>query len=227
MSIAASALAHPDSQVTLLYGNRRSTTVMFADELADLKDAYGTRLQLIYVFSREPRSSDLFNGRLDGERIQTLLQRFVPVASVDHFWLCGPFGMVTHAQEVLYRLGVDACRIHQELFFVEDAAPAPVEHRETTSTGPVSDVTIVLDGAASTLALPRDISILDAAQPTRTDLPFACKGGVCGTCRAKVTNGEVDMRRNYALEPAEVDAGFVLTCQSYPTTDALTIDFDV
>ncbi|OFB35844.1 phenylacetic acid degradation protein [Mycolicibacterium sp. (ex Dasyatis americana)] len=226
LSIAASVLAQPDAKVTLLYGNRRASTVMFADELADLKDAYGARLQIVHVLSREPRSSDLFSGRLDRDRIATLLQRLTPVRAVDHFWLCGPFGMVTDAQAALADLGVDVERVHQELFFVEDAAPAPARHEEAATSGPVSEVTIVLDGSTSTLALPRDESILDAAQRFRDDLPFACKGGVCGTCRAKVIGGEVDLRRNYALEPAEVQAGFVLTCQSYPTSDSLTVDFD-
>jgi ring-1,2-phenylacetyl-CoA epoxidase subunit PaaE len=226
LSIAASVLVNPDSRVTLLYGNRRTSTVMFVDELADLKDAYGGRLQLIHVLSREPRGADLFCGRLDCDRIRKLLQLLVPVNTVDHFWLCGPFGMVTDAQRALSDLGVDPDRIHQELFFVEDVAPPPVRHTELADSGPISDVTIVLDGATSTLALPRDASILDAAQRSRDDLPFACKGGVCGTCRAKVTEGAVEMRRNYALEPSEVEAGFVLTCQSYATTDALTVDFD-
>jgi ring-1,2-phenylacetyl-CoA epoxidase subunit PaaE len=226
LSIAASVLAHPDSRVTLLYGNRRANTVMFADELADLKDAYGTRMQLIHVLSREPRTADIFSGRLDEDRIRAILERLVPVATVDHFWLCGPFGMVTDAQDALGDLGVKPDQIHQELFFVEDTAPPPVEHAEDAAAGPVSDVTIILDGASSTLALPRVSSILDAAQRSRDDLPFACKGGVCGTCRAKVTDGAVDMRRNYALERGEVGAGFVLTCQSYPTTDMLTVDFD-
>jgi ring-1,2-phenylacetyl-CoA epoxidase subunit PaaE len=226
LSIAASVLANPDSRVTLLYGNRRTNTVMFADELADLKDAYRDRLQLIHVLSREPRGADLFSGRLDCDRIRKLLQLLVPVNTVADFWLCGPFGMVTDAQQALCDLGVDPDRIHQELFFVEDAAPPPVQHTEVADSGPVSDVTIVLDGASSTLALPRDASILDAAQRSRDDLPFACKGGVCGTCRAKVTQGAVEMRRNYALEPSEIEAGFVLTCQSYATTDALTVDFD-
>lgn len=226
LSIAASVLAHPTALVTLLYGNRRANTVMFADELADLKDAYGTRMQLVHVLSREPRVAELFSGRLDRDRIRTLLVRLVPMHTIDHVWLCGPFGMVTGAQEALRELGFESERVHKELFFVEDAAPAPVARTEAATTAPVSDVTIVLDGTKRTVALPRDASILDAAQRSRDDLPFACKGGVCGTCRARVTDGAVDMARNYALEPAEVDAGFVLTCQSYPTTDSLTVDFD-
>lgn len=226
LSIAASVLTHPDARVTLLYGNRRANTVMFADELADLKDVYGARLQVIHVLSREARTAELFSGRLDRDRIRVLLQRLVPMQAADHLWLCGPFGMITDAQEALDELGADRGRVHREVFFVEGAAPAPVNHVEPASTGPVSAVTIVLDGASRTLTLPRDVPILDAAQRSRDDLPFACKGGVCGTCRARVSDGVVDMRRNYALEPAEVDAGFVLTCQSYASTDALTLDFD-
>ncbi|SBS79663.1 Phenylacetic acid degradation protein E,flavodoxin reductase [uncultured Mycobacterium sp.] len=226
LSIAASALAEPDSTVTLFYGNRRANTVMFADELADLKDAYGSRLQVVHVLSREPRASELFSGRLDQERIRTLLERLVAVEAVDHFWLCGPFGMVKDAEAALEDLGVDMERVHRELFFVEDAAPVPAEHTAAAASGPVSEVTIVLDGSESTLSLLRDMSILDGAQRVRDDLPFACKGGVCGTCRAKVTHGEVDMRRNYALDPPEIDAGFVLTCQSFAITDSLTVDFD-
>lgn len=226
LSIAASVVVQPGSQVTLLYGNRRANTVMFADELADLKDTYGPRLQLVHVLSREPRGAELFSGRMDRHRIRTLLQHLVPVHTIDHFWLCGPFGMITDAQRALADLGVANGRIHRELFFVEDVAPQPVEHTELAATGPTSEVTIILDGASSTVTLPRDTSILDAAQQSRDDLPFACKGGVCGTCRAKVSEGAVDMHRNYALEPAEVESGFVLTCQSYPTTDMLTVDFD-
>jgi ring-1,2-phenylacetyl-CoA epoxidase subunit PaaE len=226
LSIAASVLRHPESHVTLFYGNRRTSSVMFVDELSDLKDTYGPRLQLVHVLSREPRRVELFSGRLDGERVRRLMQLLVPLSAVDHFWLCGPFGMVTDTREALQHLGVPDERIHQELFFVEEVAPEPVTHTEAAASQPVSEVTIILDGSASTLTLPRDSSVLDAAQRSRDDLPFACKGGVCGTCRAKVTAGQVDMRRNYALEPAEVDDGFVLTCQSFPTTDTLTVDFD-
>ena len=226
LSITASVLVNPGSQVTLLYGNRHANTVMFAEELADLKDAYGPRLHVVHVLSREPRGTDLFSCRLDRDRIRALLSALVPVGSVDQFWLCGPFGMITDARAALTDLGVDIARVHQELFFDEDVAPVAITHTEARASGPVSEVTITVDGATSTLALPRDVSILDAAQRSRDDLPFACKGGVCGTCRAKVSAGEVDMRRNYALEDDEVSAGFVLTCQSFPTTDTLTVDFD-
>lgn len=226
LSIAASVLEHPDSRVTLLYGNRRSDTVMFADELADLKDRYGPRLGLAHVLSREPREAELFTGRLDADKLRTLLRVLVPSADVDHWWLCGPYGLVTAAHEVLEELGVPRERVHQELFFVDDLPPEPVRHEEPDSEGPTSEVIVVLDGRATTLFLPKDTPLLDSAQQSRSDLPFACKGGVCGTCRAKVSQGVVRMRRNHALEQSEVDSGFVLTCQSLPVSDTVTVNYD-
>jgi ring-1,2-phenylacetyl-CoA epoxidase subunit PaaE len=215
-----------DSQVTLLYGNRRTDTVMFAEDLADLKDRYRDRLQLVHVLSREPRDVDLFSGRLDADRLATLLDTIVPTADIDHWWLCGPFGLVQDASRVLADRGVAPERLHHELFYVDEPPPAPKRPDEVGVEGPTAEVTVILDGRETTLSLPADTPILDAAQRVRSDLPFACKGGVCGTCRAKVVSGTVHMRRNYALEQHELDAGFVLTCQSLPTTDKLTIDYD-
>ncbi|MBF6231195.1 1,2-phenylacetyl-CoA epoxidase subunit PaaE [Nocardia farcinica] len=226
LSIAASVLAHPDSEVVLLYGNRRVRSVMFVDEIADLKDRYGDRIEVVHVLSREPRDVELFTGRLDAERLRAILSTVVPIGDIDHAWLCGPFGMVTDARAVLAEFGVAPERVHFELFFVEDAPPPQAEHREPGVEGPTSSVTVVLDGRSTTGLLPRDRSILDAAEQIRSDLPFACKGGVCGTCRAKITGGEADMRRNYALEDAEVADGFVLTCQTYPVSDSVVVDFD-
>jgi ring-1,2-phenylacetyl-CoA epoxidase subunit PaaE len=130
------------------------------------------------------------------------------------------------AKDLLGELGVAPDRVHQELFYVDEVPPEPVRGDEATVTGPSAEVTVVLDGRATPLTLPRTVPVLDAAQKVRGDLPFACKGGVCGTCRARVTDGEVVMRRNYALEAKEVDAGYVLTCQTLPITDAVTVDFD-
>jgi ring-1,2-phenylacetyl-CoA epoxidase subunit PaaE len=226
LSLAASVLGDGRSTVTVFYGNRRTNTVMFADELADLKDRYGTRLQLVHVLSREPRDAELTSGRLDGARLRTLVDNLVDAEHVDHWWLCGPHGMVDDARALLTELGVPAEKVHQELFYVDDVPPEPVRGDEETVTGPSSQVTVVLDGRETSLALPRDVPVLDSAQKVRGDLPFACKGGVCGTCRARVTEGEVEMRRNYALEPREVEAGYVLTCQSLPITDTVTVDFD-
>ncbi|MFD7447616.1 1,2-phenylacetyl-CoA epoxidase subunit PaaE [Kitasatospora sp. NPDC059827] len=234
LSIAASVLAADRrSTVTLLYGNRRSDTVMFADELADLKDRYLGRFQLVHVLSRETRDAELLSGRLDPERVRALLAALVDVDAVGHWWLCGPFGMVTGAKELLADLAVPGERVHQELFHAEDE---PLAERDEDLDGPDgaagaaagerSEVTVVLDGRGSTLTLPRDRSILDGAQRSRPDLPFACKGGVCGTCRALVTEGEVEMRRNFALEEKELAAGYVLTCQARPVTDRVTVDYD-
>ncbi|WP_163509690.1 1,2-phenylacetyl-CoA epoxidase subunit PaaE [Fodinicola acaciae] len=226
LSMAASLLSNVDTTVTLLYGNRRTDTVMFADELADLKDRYPTRLELAHVLSREPREAELFTGRLDAEKVRTLLPLLMDVDAVDHWWLCGPYGMVTDVQAVLGELGVPETRVHQELFFVEEAPPEPAHHDDPIIDGPVSEVTVLLDGRSTVVPVPRDERILDGLQRVRPDLPFACKGGVCGTCRAKVLSGKVDMRRNFALEKSEVDAGFVVTCQSFPVSDSVTVDYD-
>jgi ring-1,2-phenylacetyl-CoA epoxidase subunit PaaE len=226
LSIAGSVLAeHPGSAVTLIYGNRRSDSVMFTEEIADLKDTYPARLCLVHMLSREPQEVELFNGRLDPGKLRSLLPVTVAVPAVDHWWLCGPLGMVTGATGVLTGLGVPRGRIHRELFYVEDTPPDQVQHAEPPA-GPGAEVTVLLDGRASTATVPPGTPILDAAQQIRPDLPFACKGGVCGTCRALLTQGQATMRRNYALEPDEVDAGYVLTCQALPASDQITVDYD-
>ncbi|KYH45124.1 1,2-phenylacetyl-CoA epoxidase subunit PaaE [Branchiibius sp. NY16-3462-2] len=224
LSVAATVLTHPDAQVTLLYGNRTSGSVMFAEEIADLKDRYPARFEVVHVLSREPRSVDLFSGRLDADRLRQLLA-LQPMDDVDDVWLCGPFGMISDAREVLEEIGFPSERVHFELFYVDE--PPPEVHRpEASLDGAVSQVTVTLDGRATQIPMSREHSILDGAAASRSDVPFACKGGVCGTCRAIVRCGEVDMRRNYALDDAEVDAGFVLTCQTYPVSDEVSVDFD-
>jgi ring-1,2-phenylacetyl-CoA epoxidase subunit PaaE len=226
LSIAGSVLAaHPGSAVTLIYGNRRSDSVMFTEEIADLKDTYPARLCLVHVLSREPQEVELFNGRLDPAKLRSLLPVTVAVPAVDHWWLCGPLGMVTGATGVLTGLGVPRDRIHRELFYVEDTPPAQVHHEEAPA-GPGAEVTVLLDGRSTVATVPPGTPILDAAQRIRPDLPFACKGGVCGTCRALLTEGQVTMRRNYALEQDEIDAGYVLTCQALPTSDQVAVDYD-
>jgi ring-1,2-phenylacetyl-CoA epoxidase subunit PaaE len=225
LSIAASVLANGDAHVTLLYGNRSTTSVMFAEELADLKDAHHSRFDLMHVLSREPRDVELFSGRLDADRLHQLLSLLVPVADMDHVWLCGPFGMLSDAREVLGELGVPAEKVHFELFYV-DEPPPQLRHADRVVDGVTSEVTVTLDGRTTTTSMPRDKTILDAAQEIRTDLPFACKGGVCGTCRAKVCDGEVDMVRNYALEHDEVANNFILSCQTFPVSPEVTVDFD-
>jgi ring-1,2-phenylacetyl-CoA epoxidase subunit PaaE len=226
LSIAASVLAaHPAATVTLIYGNRRADTVMFADEVADLKDAYPDRTCLVHVLSREPQEVELFSGRLDAARLGRLLPVTADVSGTDHWWLCGPFGMVEAAIGVLADLGVPRGRIHRELFYVEEAPPGQARHPEPLA-GPGAEVSVLLDGRASTVTVRPGTPVLDGAQRVRPDLPFACKGGVCGTCRAKVTAGQVRMRRNYALEQDEIDAGYVLTCQALPVSERVTVDYD-
>jgi ring-1,2-phenylacetyl-CoA epoxidase subunit PaaE len=225
LSIAASVLAHGDGEVAILYANRTTSSVMFAEELGDLKNRYGPRLHLAHVLSREPRDAELLSGRLDADRLRRVLRDLMPVERYDDVWLCGPFALVEQARAVLAELGVAPERVHRELFHV-DGPPPDLRRAEAAYDGATTDVTVVLDGLAATVAVPGDRTVLDGAQAVRADLPFACRGGVCGTCRARVTAGEVDLRRNYALETDEVAAGFVLTCQSYPLGDRVTVDFD-
>lgn len=228
LSIASSLLAaRTDTSVTLLYGNRRADTVMFADEVADLKDAYPARMHLVHVLSREPRDIELLHGRLDAARLRALLPAVVPgAAGIAGWWLCGPHRMVAAAVDVLTGLGVARDAIHRELFYVEDAPPPPVRHDEPSRPQAGAEVTVILDGRKTAVTVPAGSPVLDAAQRVRPDLPFACKGGVCGTCRARVVSGQARMRRNYALEPSEVSGGYVLTCQAVPVSETLTVDYD-
>jgi ring-1,2-phenylacetyl-CoA epoxidase subunit PaaE len=218
-------LRNPKTQVTLLYGNRTTSSVMFAEELADLKNRYCARFDLMHVLSREPRDVELFTGRLQGEQLRMILTDLVPLQDIDHAWLCGPLPMIEESREMLAELGIAPEKVHFELFFV-DEPPPQLRHADKLVEGETSEVTVVLDGRSTTTPMPRGQTILDSAQEARTDVPFACKGGVCGTCRARVCAGEVEMVRNYALEPDEVDRGFVLTCQTFPVSDEVTVDFD-
>jgi ring-1,2-phenylacetyl-CoA epoxidase subunit PaaE len=225
LSLVATALAvEPSSTFTLVYGNRYARSVMFAEELADLKDRYPTRLHLIHVLSREPGDSPLLFGRIDANRLGRLLDTIVPGDQIDEWFLCGPYGMVIDARQVLADRGVPDSAVHTELFHVDEVPAAPRRTTEAAAAG--SEVTILLDGRASTFTMSRDERVLDAALKVRGELPYACKGGVCSTCRAKLVKGEVSMARNYALEPEEVAAGYVLTCQASPTTDRLVVDYD-
>ncbi|MCW2606880.1 MAG: phenylacetate-CoA oxygenase/reductase, PaaK subunit [Frankiales bacterium] len=223
LSIAASVLdVEPGSDVVLVYGNRSQGEVMFLEEIADLKDRFPERLQVLNVLSREEQESELLSGRIDRDRLTRLAQAgLLPVDAVDAWYLCGPFGMVTEAREALQDLG--ARQVHVELFHAD--APPPRPPREGTP-GDASTVTVRLNGRASTLAVDGDVeTVLDAVLRSRPDAPYACKGGVCGTCRARVVEGAVEMDVNYALEPDELAAGVVLTCQSRPTTPVVRLDF--
>jgi ring-1,2-phenylacetyl-CoA epoxidase subunit PaaE len=223
--IATTLEQEPRSRVTLIFANRTSRSVMFLEELEDLKDTYHGRFHLVHVLSREPQEAELLSGRLDAGRLTKITETLVPVETVDDWFLCGPFEMVVELREALLEQGVDASQVHTELFHVEKA---PRDRQASlVDDGKGSDVTITLDGRRSTFKLSADdVSVLEAALRVRADAPFACRGGVCGTCRAKVVEGQVAMDTNYALEPEELEAGFVLTCQSHPVTERLSLDFD-
>jgi ring-1,2-phenylacetyl-CoA epoxidase subunit PaaE len=226
LSLVATALeTEPESRFTVLFGNRYARSVMFADELADLKDRYPTRLHLVHVLSREPQDAELLSGRLDADRLRRLFDTLVDSSTVDEWFLCGPYGMVLDAKAVLAERGVPDASVRTELFHVEDA-PVPRRERPVGQSARDAQVTILLDGRASTFTMDRDERVLDAALRVRSELPYACKGGVCSTCRAKLVEGEVEMARNFALEPDEIAQGYVLTCQSSPISDRLVIDYD-
>lgn len=227
LSLIATTLAvEPQSRVTLLYGNRTAGSVMFADELADLKDRYAERLHLVHVLSRESTDVELFSGRIDNDRLRRMLDALLPVKSVDEWFLCGPYAMVIGAQQLLLDEGVPRESVHAELFHVGDEVPvARVE--QSVIDGDAAEVTVILDGRRSTFPLgEQGKAVLDATLAVRTDAPFACKGGVCGTCRAKVVEGSVRMDTNWALEQDEIRAGYVLTCQSHPTSAKVVLDYD-
>jgi ring-1,2-phenylacetyl-CoA epoxidase subunit PaaE len=223
LSLITTALdVEPMSRFSVVYGNRSAASAMFLDELADVKDRYPDRLQLVHVFSRESGDAELLHGRLDGDRIARVLDGLIDASTVDEWFLCGPYGVVVAAQDVLASRGVAGENVHTELFFTGDiAAPVPAAAEVSGASA-----TVVLDGRSSAVPVAAGEAILDAALRVRPELPFACKGGVCSTCRAKVIDGAVVMAQNYALEPGEVAAGYVLTCQARPTTPTVTVDYD-
>lgn len=219
----------PGSRATLIFGNRRTDSIMFLEELMDLKNRYPGRLSLFNVLSRERQELDLLSGRIDREKFEEFLTSFVPEDEVDEWYLCGPFGMVESVREVLAEREVDPRHVHHEIFHVDDSggiAPAPVV--EVDESAPAEAVvTVTLGGRTTTVPMPtRRETILDATLRERSDAPFSCTNGVCGTCRAKVVSGEVEMDRNYALEPDEVERGYRLMCQSHPVSDTVEIDYD-
>lgn len=229
LSIVATTLeVEPHSRVTLVYANRTHSSIMFLEEVEDLKDRYPDRFSLIHVLSREPQEVELFSGRLDVPRMQRLMETLIPPRDVDEWFLCGPFEMVASLRKQLIAEGVAKKQIHAEVFHVETSPPVrrtPAASATAATEG--AEVEISLDGRRSSFRLPPDgPSVLEAALAVRADAPFACKGGVCGTCRAKVVEGRVEMDTNWALEPEEVERGYVLTCQSHPTTDRLVLDYD-
>jgi ring-1,2-phenylacetyl-CoA epoxidase subunit PaaE len=226
ISIVATILgAEPASEVTLIYGNRHGGSVMFLDELADLKDRYLDRLTLVHVLSREAHSIPLFEGRLDAVKIEELLAALVPIESIDRWFLCGPLGVVEAAQEVLRSAGVPDERMSDELFFSERPPPAPqvIAGDESGSL-----IRFTLGGRTSEVRVdPEGAPVLNYVLSLRSDAPFSCRNGACASCRAVVTKGEISMHHNWALTEGEVAAGQVLTCQSHPVTAEVDLTFDI
>jgi ring-1,2-phenylacetyl-CoA epoxidase subunit PaaE len=222
-AILADRLAHdPASRVSIVFGNRTTADVMFLEDLADLKDRYGARLNLLHVLSREERGIPLLSGRIDTERLPRLLAA-IDADAQDAYYLCGPTAMVGGAREVLGDLGTQ--RVRFELF---DSGPRRTPSPEALAAEvPTAALTVTLGGRTSSVAMrPEDGSLLDAVLRARPDAPYSCTAGACGTCRAQVRAGTVAMTQDYALEEAEKAAGFVLTCQSLPTSETVELDYD-
>ena len=228
LSIMKTVLARePHCHCTLIYGNRMQSTTMFKEELEDLKNLYMTRVVLHHVFSREQTDAPLSGGRLDRDKIGTVLRTLVGVDAVDHAFICGPHQMNDDAEAALLDAGLAAERIHVERFGVPPPVAGAAAKAERIDVAPVARITIVRDGMHREIAFRQeDPSILDAAAGAGLDMPYSCKSGVCCTCRAKLLRGEVRMERNFALDKAELDAGFVLTCQAYPVTEEVVLSFD-
>ena len=233
LSIVKSILAtEPESEVTLLYGNKNSSTIMFKDELGFIKNRYMTRFNWLNILSREEQDTDILFGRLDNKKgSQLQAKHLIDIHGSDEFFLCGPESMISEVSRGLRATGVDEAKIHYELFFAsaEDAQTVVEKHhaRATQYAGQQSEVAVTVAGRSTRFQLAADgENILDAALNNGADLPFSCKGGVCATCKAKLVKGQVDMDLNHALSEKDLAEGYILTCQSHPVTDTVVVDFD-
>lgn len=222
--------AEPDSRFTLIYGNKNKGTIIFKSEIEDLKNLFMERFSVYHILSRETADAEVLNGRIDKEKSKYFLEHIIKPEEIDECFLCGPEEMINNVRESLTEAGVDSKKVHFELFFSTTAAAIKQKQAEgiVDENDPQSKVTIKLDASSLTMDLGyHGETILDAALRNGADLPFACKGGVCATCRAKVETGKVHMDVNYSLEPDEVEAGFILTCQSHPRSEDLVVNFDI
>jgi ring-1,2-phenylacetyl-CoA epoxidase subunit PaaE len=234
LGIVKNLLANePDSRFMLFYSNRTTATIMFAEELLALKDRYPTRLSLYFILSREQQDVELFNGRLDRDKVTLLSKDVFDPLQTDAYFLCGPGDMIESVRDTLIGLGVDATRIHTERFASDMPAgsvqpAAAVQARpKTAKAEEVARITITMDGRQRTFAmLDDDATILDAGERIGMELPYSCRAGVCSTCRVKVVKGSAEMAINYALEPWEVEEGFVLCCQARPTSGEIELTYD-
>jgi ring-1,2-phenylacetyl-CoA epoxidase subunit PaaE len=228
--IKATLNTEPNSEFTLVFGNRSKNTIIFKEEIEALKDRFLNRFRVYHILSREQTDSPLNNGRIDPDKVNFLSDKVIDLITIDEFFLCGPDEMIFCIQNYLTEKGVGSNKIHFELFTIpgEKKSTAHKKPIDELNTGPVSKVSVKIDGILFHFDLPyNEDSILDAALKKGADLPYACKGGVCTTCKAKLTSGEVSMDVNWSLEPEELQHGYILTCQSHPKTESVTIDFDV
>ena len=217
----------PQSQFTLVYGNRASSAVIFREEIAELKDLYPERLNLVYVMSREQQDIDLFNGRITREKCEQLFAQWIPVADHDAAFVCGPESMMHEVRAALEAHGMPKEAIKVELFAASIPKKTQAAHTRALVGQQECEVTVVMDGAQRSFSMTKDKeSVLDAALGQGIDLRYACKGGVCATCRCKVLEGKVEMDANFALEDYEIARGFVLSCQAFPVSDRVVLDFD-
>lgn len=231
LSIMKTVLARePGSRFTLVYGNRKLRSTMFKEELDDLKDKYLSRLVIHHVFSDEHTESDINMGLVNRDKLAEFLATLVPAAGIDHAYVCGPFEMNDQAEAALLAAGVPEERIHIERFGIAQQATGQVGavvHQAQPGDAVKARITIVRDGLQREIAFSREQpSILDAAAAAGLEVPFSCTSGVCGTCRAKLVEGQVRMERNFALDKKEVAAGYVLTCQAHPLTERVVLSFD-
>ncbi len=226
MSIAKSVLQEePKSEVSLIYGNRHFQQIIFRDELEDLKDTHLGKFRVFHVLSGEPNDIGLFHGRIDNEKINGFLNTFFADTTLDSVFLCGPQEMTENAKQLFLERGMNVEDVHAELF--NTAQPVKREEvKKNEETGDLCEVSVIMDGQQTDFKMPMGAPVLDAAQKAGMDIPFSCKGGMCCTCRAKVLEGQAEMLVNYALEPGEVQDGYVLTCQAVPKSAKLVVDFD-
>jgi ring-1,2-phenylacetyl-CoA epoxidase subunit PaaE len=227
LSILRSVLARePSSRFFLFYGSRTVADILFRPELEALKDRHLGRLSVFHVLSREQQDLAILNGHLDGEKLRRLLRTIVPAAAIDHAYVCGPLGMIDDLEATLAALGLPPDRIHIERFVsAYEGRPRPPVPLAPDSVA-AHRIALIVDGKRREVPAAAGEAILDAALRAGVDLPFACKGGMCSTCRAKIVEGSAEMAVNYSLEPWELQAGFVLTCQARPTSARVLVDFD-
>ena len=225
--IKHSLATQPKSEFTLIYGNRSRGSIIFFEELEGLKNTYLSRFNFINILSKERTDSEINYGRIDAGKLAALAT-LVDFESMDAAYICGPEQMIFSAKEFLQEKGLDEKKIHFELFTTPGQRTGKTTAAHTADTGPKSMITIKLDGRSMDFGLAYNSrSILDGALAEGADLPYACKGGVCATCKAKLLEGQVSMDVNYALEDDEVENGFILTCQSHPKTERVIVDFDI